>query len=174
MSVLIAVLLLILSNVFMTFAWYGHLGDDGGTKNSFIEFLGSLKDRPWFVAAIVSWGWRSSIRPSSARHRVASPYLSRLKLKMVQEVLSLAVFAVVAMVYWRERIRLDFLGRFVHPGAVFFVFGDLASILRRNRMPCWWFRRIPLPIRVDPSSCAPLYVRYVNEIPASQDADHES
>jgi uncharacterized protein (DUF486 family) len=125
-SVLLAVGLLILSNVFMTFAWYGHLGDDGGSKNAFVEFLGSLKDRPWIIAAIVSWGvaFFEYVLQVPA-NRVASPYLSRSQLKMVQEVISLAVFAVVAMVYWRERIRLDyFWAALCILGAVFFVFRD--------------------------------------------------
>lgn len=123
-SVWIAIGLLILSNVFMTFAWYGHLGNDGGSKNAFVEFLGSLKDRPWFFAAFFSWGVAFfEYLLQVPANRIASPYMSRSQLKMLQEILSLAVFAGVAIVYWRERLRLDFLwAGLCILGAVFFVF----------------------------------------------------
>ena len=128
-SVLIAVGLLILSNVFMTFAWYGHLGNEGGSKNSIVEFLGSLKDRPWFFAAIVSWGVAFfEYLLQVPANRIGSPYMSRSQLKMLQEILSLAVFAGVAIVYWRERLRLDFLwAGLCILGAVFFVFRNDGS-----------------------------------------------
>jgi len=123
-GILTAVVLLILSNVFMTFAWYGHLGNEGGVNNVFLEFLGSLKDRPWFVAAIISWfvAFFEYLLQVPA-NRAASPYFSRAQLKMLQEILSLAVFAGIAIVYWREKLRLDFLwAGLCILGAVFFVF----------------------------------------------------
>lgn len=125
-NVSLAILLLVLSNIFMTLAWYGHLGSEGASQGSFLAFLGSMRDRPWFVAAAVSWGVAFfEYLLQVPANRVASPYLSRAQLKMLQEVLSIAVFAGVAMVTWRERLRLDFLwAGLCILGAVFFVFRD--------------------------------------------------
>ncbi len=104
------VLLLSASNVFMTIAWYGHL------KN--------LKDRPWFVAALISWGialfeYLLQVPANRIGHRV----MSVGQLKILQEAITLTVFVPFAILFLRERPRLDFLwAGLCMLGAVWFVF----------------------------------------------------
>ncbi|MCU0707835.1 MAG: DMT family protein, partial [Pirellula sp.] len=84
--VLVTVLMLIASNVFMTFAWYGHLKD--------------LKDRPWFVAAIVSWFIALfEYLLQVPANRLGSTFLSLPQLKIIQEVITLCVFVPFVVVY---------------------------------------------------------------------------
>ena len=107
---LVTVLLLTASNVFMTIAWYGHL------KN--------LSDRPWFVAALVSWGialfeYLLQVPANRIGHRV----MTVPQLKILQEAITLTVFVPFAIVFLKERPRLDFLwAALCIMGAVFFVF----------------------------------------------------
>jgi uncharacterized protein (DUF486 family) len=102
--------LLILSNVFMTFAWYAHL------KN--------LYDKPWYVAAIVSWGIALfEYLLQVPANRIGYTTLSLGQLKMLQEVITLAVFVPFALIYMRQPLRLDYLwAALCLVGAVYFIF----------------------------------------------------
>jgi uncharacterized protein (DUF486 family) len=102
--------LLILSNVFMTFAWYAHL------KN--------LYDKPWYVAAIVSWGIALfEYLLQVPANRIGYTTLSLGQLKMLQEVITLAVFVPFALIYIRQPLRLDYLwAALCLVGAVYFIF----------------------------------------------------
>ena len=102
--------LLILSNVFMTFAWYAHL------KN--------LSERPWYVAAIASWGIALfEYLLQVPANRIGYSALSLGQLKILQEAITLAVFVPFAVIYMRQPLRLDFLwAALCLCGAVYFVF----------------------------------------------------
>ena len=103
-------LLLCCSNVFMTFAWYGHL------KN--------LANRPWFLAAVVSWGiafFEYMIQVPA--NRIGHQTMNVGQLKILQEVITLAVFVPFSLLYMKERIRLDYLwAGLCILAAVFFIF----------------------------------------------------
>ena len=105
------VLLLAASNVFMTFAWYGHL------KN--------LADRPWYWAAIISWGialFEYMLQVPGNRIGFAGG-ISLAQLKITQEVITLAVFVPFAMVYMDQPFKLDFVwAGLCMVGAVYFIF----------------------------------------------------
>ena len=89
-------LLLIASNVFMTFAWYAHL------KN--------LADRKWYVAALVSWGIALfEYLLQVPANRIGYTELSVAKLKVTQEVVTLSVFAPFTLFYLKEPLKLDYL-----------------------------------------------------------------
>ena len=109
-TILKTVGLLICSNVFMTFAWYAHL------KN--------LSDRPWFVAAIVSWGIALfEYLLQVPANRIGHTHLTVGQLKMLQEVITLSVFVPFAVFYMREPVRLNYLwAGLCLCGAVFFMF----------------------------------------------------
>jgi uncharacterized protein (DUF486 family) len=102
--------LLALSNVFMTFAWYAHL------KN--------LSERPWYVAAIVSWGIALfEYLLQVPANRSGYTVLTLGQLKIMQEAITLAVFVPFAVIYMRQPLRLDFLwAALCICGAVYFVF----------------------------------------------------
>jgi uncharacterized protein len=104
------VLLLGCSNVFMTFAWYAHL------KN--------LSDRPWYVAALVSWGiafFEYALQVPA--NRAGASVLTLGQLKIIQEVITLAVFVPFAVFYMKQPIKLDYLwAACCIMGAVYFVF----------------------------------------------------
>jgi uncharacterized protein len=102
--------LLILSNVFMTFAWYAHLRN--------------LADRSWYVAALVSWGIALfEYLLQVPGNRIGYTQLSLGQLKILQEVITLAVFVPFAVFYMRQPLKLDYLwAGFCLLGAVFFVF----------------------------------------------------
>ena len=104
------ILLLIASNVFMTFAWYAHL------KN--------LSDRPWFIAAAISWGIALfEYLLQVPANRIGYSTLSLGQLKIMQEAITLVVFVPFAVVYMRQPLRLDFLwAALCVCGAVYFVF----------------------------------------------------
>jgi uncharacterized protein (DUF486 family) len=105
-----ATLLLVGSNVFMTFAWYAHL------KN--------LRAKPLIVAIAVSWGIAlfEYILQVPA-NRIGSEQLSLGQLKVLQEVITLAVFAPFAVFYMRQPLKVDFLwAGLCLVGAVYFVF----------------------------------------------------
>jgi len=108
--VLQTTLLLVCSNVFMTFAWYAHLRD--------------LRDRPWLVAALVSWGialFEYLIQVPA--NRIGHAKLDLGQLKILQEVVTLSVFVPFAAIYMREPVKLDFLwASLCLCGAVYFVF----------------------------------------------------
>jgi uncharacterized protein (DUF486 family) len=109
-SAVSTVLLLIASNIFMTIAWYAHLRN--------------LLDRPWYVAAIVSWGialfeYLLQVPANRIGHRV----LDLGQLKMLQEVITLSVFVPFAWLYMKEPLRWNYLWAAVCMcGAVYFIF----------------------------------------------------
>jgi hypothetical protein len=103
-------LLLVLSNVFMTFAWYAHLRN--------------LSHRPWWIAALVSWGIALfEYLLQVPANRIGYTALTLPQLKMLQEVITLAVFVPFAVLYMRQPVRLDFLwAALCLLGAVYFMF----------------------------------------------------
>lgn len=110
-SVLVrTVVLLALSNVFMTFAWYAHLRN--------------LSDRPWYVAAVVSWGIALfEYLLQVPANRIGYTALSLPQLKLLQEVITLAVFVPFAVLYMKQQLRLDHLwAALCLVGAVYFAF----------------------------------------------------
>jgi uncharacterized protein len=104
------VLLLLCSNVFMTFAWYAHL------KN--------LAGRPWWIAALVSWGIALfEYLLQVPANRIGYTTLSLAQLKILQEVITLSVFVPFAAIYMRQPLRLDYLwAAACLLGAVYFIF----------------------------------------------------
>jgi uncharacterized protein (DUF486 family) len=102
--------LLVLSNVFMTFAWYAHL-----------KHLGS---KPWFVAALASWGIALfEYLLQVPANRIGYGALTLPQLKILQEVLALVVFVPFSIWYMREPIKLDYLWACACVlGAVYFIF----------------------------------------------------
>ena len=91
-----SVLLLGASNVFMTFAWYAHL------KN--------LNDRPWYVAAILSWGIAFfEYLLQVPANRIGIHYFNLGQLKIIQEIITMIVFAAFAVLYMRQPLKLDYL-----------------------------------------------------------------
>ena len=103
--------LLVLSNLFMTFAWYGHL------KN--------FADKPWYVAAMVSWGialFEYLLQVPANRIGYQHGY-TLAQLKIGQEVVTLAVFVPFAMLYMDQPLKWDYLwAGLCLVGAVFFIF----------------------------------------------------
>ena len=108
--VLKTALLLVLSNVFMTFAWYAHLKE--------------LSHRPWLVAALASWGVALfEYLLQVPANRIGFTTLSLAQLKILQEVITLAVFVPFAVLYMKQPVRLDFLwAGLCLVGAAYFVF----------------------------------------------------
>jgi uncharacterized protein (DUF486 family) len=102
--------LLILSNIFMTFAWYAHL------KN--------LADKKWYVAALVSWSIALfEYLLQVPANRIGYTQLSLFQLKIIQEVITLAVFVPFAVLYMKQTVRLDYLwSALLLLGAVYFAF----------------------------------------------------
>ena len=102
--------LLVLSNVFMTFAWYGHLKH--------------LSTRPWIVAALVSWGialFEYLIQVPA--NRIGHSVMNLGQLKILQEVVTLAVFVPFSVLYMQQPLKLDFLwAGLCLLGAVYFLF----------------------------------------------------
>lgn len=102
--------LLILSNVFMTFAWYAHLKD--------------LSAKPWWIAVFVSWGiaFFEYVLQVPA-NRIGYDYFSLGQLKIAQEVITLSVFIPFAIFYMGEPFKIDYLwAGLCLLGAVYFMF----------------------------------------------------
>ena len=106
----LTVLLLAMSNVFMTFAWYAHLKD-----------LGS---KPWIVAALVSWGIAFfEYMLQVPANRIGYGTMSLGQLKILQEAITLTVFVPFAVYYMKEPLKLDYLwAGLCMLGAVYFIF----------------------------------------------------
>jgi len=106
------VLLLIGSNVFMTFAWYGHLK--------------SLATSPWYIAAVISWGIALAeylLQVPANRIGYQQAGLSVGQLKIMQELITLAVFVPFSFIYLEQPLKLDFLwAGLCMVGAVYFIF----------------------------------------------------
>jgi uncharacterized protein (DUF486 family) len=100
----------VLSNLFMTYAWYGHLKH--------------LASRPWYVAALLSWGIALfEYLLQVPANRIGFTALSLGQLKILQEVITLLVFVPFAVFVMRQPLRLDFLwAGLCLCGAVYFVF----------------------------------------------------
>ncbi|ROZ71250.1 DMT family protein [Ramlibacter sp. WS9] len=107
-----AIVLLIASNIFMTMAWYGHL------KN--------LATAPWYTAALISWGIALAeylLQVPANRIGFQQAALSVGQLKIIQEVITLAVFVPFAVLYLDEPLKLDYLwAALCMVGAVYFIF----------------------------------------------------
>lgn len=102
--------LLTLSNIFMTFAWYAHLRD--------------LKDKPWWIAAFISWGIALfEYLLQVPANRIGNQVFSVAQLKIMQEVITLTVFVPFAVFFLKEKLSWNYLGAAVcMAGAVFFIF----------------------------------------------------
>jgi hypothetical protein len=109
-TVLQTVGLLALSNVFMTFAWYGHLK--------------SLGNRAWWFAALVSWGIALfEYLLQVPANRIGYTSLSLAQLKILQEAITLTVFVPFAVLYMQQPLKLDYLwAALCLVGAVYFIF----------------------------------------------------
>ena len=103
-------LLLVASNIFMTFAWYAHL------KN--------LSAQPWWIAALASWGIALfEYLLMVPANRIGFTQLSLPQLKILQEAITLAVFVPFAILYMNQPIKLDYLwAALCIMGAVYFIF----------------------------------------------------
>ena len=102
--------LLTVSNLFMTFAWYGHLKH--------------LQASPWWTAALVSWGIALfEYLLQVPANRIGYSVMSLAQLKIMQEVITLAVFVPFAVMYMDQPVKLDFLwAGLCLTGAVYFIF----------------------------------------------------
>ena len=111
------VFLLLLSNIFMTFAWYGHLRN--------------LASAPWYVAALVSWGIALfEYLLQVPANRIGYTTLTLPQLKILQEIITLSVFVPFALLYMREKLTLNYLwAALCLAGAAFFIFRDKATSL---------------------------------------------
>lgn len=107
---LVTALMLIVSNLFMTFAWYGHL------KN--------LAQSPWYVAALISWGialFEYIVQVPA--NRIGYTELNLGQLKILQEVITLSVFVPFAVLYMNQPLKMDYLyAALCMMGAVYFIF----------------------------------------------------
>ena len=109
-QIYITIGLLCCSNVFMTFAWYGHL------KN--------LSDKPWIIAALVSWGiaFFEYILQVPA-NRIGHTVMNVGQLKILQEVITLLIFVPFSVFFMKEKVNIDYLwAGLCLLGAVFFLF----------------------------------------------------
>lgn len=104
------ILLLLASNVFMTFAWYGHLK--------------TLNGKPWLVAALISWGIAFfEYMLMVPANRIGYTELSVGQLKIMQEVITLMVFVPFSVLYMQQPLKLDYLwAGLCLVGAVYFIF----------------------------------------------------
>jgi len=104
--------LLVLSNIFMTFAWYAHLRN--------------LADKPWWIAALLSWGIALAeyvFQVPANRIGFHEAGLSVAQLKIVQEVITLLIFVPFSVFFLNEPIKLNYVWAAVcMVGAVYFVF----------------------------------------------------
>ncbi|MDY0390936.1 MAG: DMT family protein [Desulfobulbus oligotrophicus] len=106
----LTIVLLICSNIFMTFAWYGHLK--------------SMTHKPWIIAALVSWSialveYLFQVPANRIGHNV----MSVGQLKILQEVITLLIFVPFSIIYLKEKLTLDYLwAGLCLLGAVFFLF----------------------------------------------------
>jgi len=102
--------LLVLSNIFMTFAWYAHLRD--------------LRDKPLLLAVVVSWGIAFfEYLLQVPANRIGYGALQLAQLKILQEAITLSVFVPFAVFYMRQPVKLDFLWAGIClMGAVYFIF----------------------------------------------------
>jgi len=102
--------MLTISNMFMTFAWYGHLK--------------TLKAYPWIVAVLISWGVAFfEYLVQVPANRIGFTTLSLPQLKILQEVITMSVFVPFAVIYLKQPVRLNYLwAGLCLMGAVYFIF----------------------------------------------------
>jgi hypothetical protein len=102
--------LLAISNVFMTFAWYAHLRN--------------LSTRPWYVAALASWGIALfEYLVQVPANRIGATRLSLAQLKILQEVITLSVFVPFVVLYMHQPVKSNFIwAGLCMVGAVYFIF----------------------------------------------------
>ena len=109
------VLMLVVSNLFMTYAWYGHLKD--------------MRARPILVAILVSWGvafFEYCLQVPA--NRLGSHYFSLPQLKVIQEVVTMLVFALFCVFYMKQKLSWDyFWASLCLVAAAFFMFRQMAS-----------------------------------------------
>ena len=109
-TIIITAILLCCSNVFMTFAWYGHLK--------------TLPSKPWIIAALISWGialFEYLIQVPA--NRIGFQVMNLGQLKILQEVITLLIFVPFSVFFMKEHIRLDYVwAGLCILGAVFFIF----------------------------------------------------
>ncbi|MDB6078514.1 MAG: hypothetical protein JWO82_2261 [Akkermansiaceae bacterium] len=112
MTILKTIGLLTLSNIFMTFAWYGHLKD--------------LKGKPWIIAALISWGialFEYMIQVPA--NRIGSREMSLGQLKILQEVITLTVFVPFVFFYMKKALSWNYAAAALcMAAAAFFIFRD--------------------------------------------------
>lgn len=104
------ILLLLIANIFMTFAWYAHLKD--------------LSDKPLYIAILVSWGIAFiEYLFQIPANRIGFAQFNLAQLKILQEVLTLAVFIPFSIFYMNQPVKLDYLwAGLCLMGAVYFIF----------------------------------------------------
>ena len=109
-------LLLVCSNLFMTFAWYAHLRN--------------LSGRPWWIAALVSWGIALfEYLLQVPANRIGYTAMSLGQLKILQEAIAITVFIPFAAFYMKQPVRLDYLwAALCLMGAVYFVFRGSSAL----------------------------------------------
>lgn len=109
-TIFLTVGMLVLSNVFMTIAWYGHLK--------------SLSSKPWIIAALISWGIALfEYLLQVPANRIGNEVMTIPQLKIMQEAIALTVFIPISVVFLKEKITLDYvLAMICIMGAVFFIF----------------------------------------------------
>ena len=109
-SIFFTIILLMTSNVFMTFAWYAHLKELGA--------------KPWIIAALISWGIALfEYLFQVPANRIGYSVLTVGQLKMLQEIITLTVFVPFAFFYLKEPLKLDYIwAALCLIGAVYFVF----------------------------------------------------
>ena len=114
MSKLFVVLLLVCSNLFMIYAWYGHLKD--------------FKGKPLLAVVFISWGiafFEYCLQVPA--NRIGSQIYTLSQLKIMQEIITLCVFAAFAIFYMKEQPKLDFLwAGFCLVGAAYFMFRNVS------------------------------------------------
>lgn len=109
-SFALTALMLAVSNLFMTFAWYGHLRN--------------LQSKPWIVAALISWGIALfEYLLQVPANRIGFTVMSLGQLKIMQEVITLTVFVPFAVLYMDQKLTLNYLyAGLCLVGAVYFIF----------------------------------------------------
>jgi hypothetical protein len=106
----LSALMLMASNIFMTFAWYAHLKE--------------LSAKPWWIAALASWGIALfEYLLQVPANRIGYTQMSLAQLKIMQEAITLTVFVPFAVLYMKQPVKLDYLwASLCIVGAVYFVF----------------------------------------------------
>jgi len=114
-KLIITTIMLVASNVFMTFAWYGHLKNFNG--------------KPWIIAALVSWGialfeYLIQVPANRLGHQV----MNLGQLKILQEVITLSIFVPFSVFYMKENMKQEYLwAALCILGAVFFMFRGMLA-----------------------------------------------